>query len=79
MYKDNNKRVDELIELVKLNTYDLVTEPGFSDAKSTLEDNSKVLDSILAELLIEERNFKIDTLTQETHEQVKKGNTRRNR
>ena len=79
MYKDNNKRVDELIELVKLNTYDLVTEPGFSDAKFTLEDNSKVLDSILAELLIEERNFKIDTLTQETHEQVKKGNTRRNR
>lgn len=62
MYKDNNKRVDELVEMVRLDTYDLVGEPGFSDAKFTLEDNTKVLDTILSELLIEERNFKIDNL-----------------
>ena len=74
MYKDNNKRVEELIEEFELNTYDLVFEPGF-----TLEDNSKMLDNILSELLIAERNFKIDTLTEETHEQDKTGITRRNR
>ncbi len=66
MYEDNNnKRVDELTELVKLNIYDLVAQPAFSDAKLTLEDNSTVLDSILTELLTEQRNFKIDNLIED--------------
>ena len=81
MFKDNNKRVNELIEEFELETYDMVAVPPFETDYELLLHNSKVLDSILGELLIEERNHKIDTLTQQddNYEQDKSRASSRNR
>lgn len=63
MFKDNNKLVNELMEEFELEAYDLVANPSI-DFNSLLSENTKILDGILTDLLIEARNHKIDNLTQ---------------
>lgn len=85
MFKDNNERVNELLEEFGLETYDMVAQPGFNSA-TLLGNNSKILDDILSELISELRNQKIEVITKDNnnnHEQSESGdssgNTRRNR
>jgi predicted RNA-binding protein len=79
MLRDNNRRINELLEDFDLQTYDLVSTPSI-DFTSLLNDNSKVLDEILNELKRELRNEKIQVLIDEQRKtKTSKRNRRRNR
>ena len=79
MLEDSNNRIDKLVEEFELITYDLVSDPAHDiNTYDLIMKNSKILDDILVDLKLGERNYKIDILI-ETHEQSKAGTKKGNR